>query len=314
VSPEVRRFLWREHAVVGFFVNVVINGAIVWATFRGAAAIPRWGQSSVAGDLLATSFLLPAITCLIVTPLVRGAVRRGAAPAFAGALPGWLGAFRRALLPRALLLGLVCLPLAGGLAVALLHGLGVEALALGPFIGWKALYAGVLGAGVQPAIALLALADAPAQPHAPPPLAPAGPADLERLLPLVARFTATQGYPFDAAGSRAALAELLARPELGRVYAIVSGEETIGYAVLCFGWSIEWGGRDAFLDELYLEPAWRGRGLARAALRALLSEARAAGVRAVHLEVEAGNEVGQALYRSEGFEGKDRAMLSRPLR
>jgi GNAT superfamily N-acetyltransferase len=313
MSPEVRRFLWREHAVVGCLVNVVINGGIVWATFRGAEAIPRWGPSSLAGDLLATSFLLPAITCLIVTPLVRGAAKRGAAPAFAGALPGWLRAFQRPLLARALLLGLVVLPLAGGLAVGLLHGLAVESLAVGPFVGWKALYAGLLGGCVQPAIALLALADVPVRATTPP-LAPAGPADLERLLPLVARFTATQGYPFDAAGSRAALAELLARPELGRAYHVVSGEETIGYAVLCFGWSIEWGGRDAFVDELYLEPAWRGRGLGRAALRALLDEARAAGVRAVHLEVEAGNEAGQALYRSEGFEGKDRSMLTRPLR
>jgi ribosomal protein S18 acetylase RimI-like enzyme len=309
VSPEVRRFLWREHAVVGFVVNVLINGAIAWATFRGAPAIPRWGASSIAGDTLATSFLLPAITCLIVTPLVRGAARRGAAPAHAGALPNALAAFARPLLPRALLLGLACLLVAGGLAVALLQAAGVESLAFAPFVAGKALYAGVLAAFVQPAIAWLALADAPRRAAAP--LAPAGPGDLECLLPLVERFAATQGYPFDAAGSRAALAALLARPELGRAYRIVEGVETIGYAVLCFGWSVEWGGRDAFVDELYLEPAWRGRGLGRAALRALAEEAHAAGVRALHLEVEAGNEAGQALYRSEGFEGKDRAMLSR---
>jgi ribosomal protein S18 acetylase RimI-like enzyme len=310
MSPEVRRFLWREHAAVGFVVNVAINAAIAWATFRGAAAIPRWGASSIAGDLLATSFLLPAITCLIVTPLVRGAARRGAAPALAGTLPGWLDAFRRPLAARALLLGLACLPLAGGLAVVLLHALGVESLALAPFVGWKGVYAGVLAAGVQPAIAWLALSDIEPPPAAAP-LARAGRGELERLLPLVERFTATQGYPFDAAGSRAALAELLAHPELGRAYRIVSGAETVGYAVLCFGWSIEWGGRDAFVDELYLEPVWRGRGLGRAALRALAEEAQAAGVRALHLEVEAGNEAGRSLYRSEGFEGKDRSMLSR---
>jgi diamine N-acetyltransferase len=312
-GAPVRRFLLREHAAVAFGVNVVLNAAIGWAMFRGAAVVPRWGESSIAGDTLGTSFFLPAITCLIVTPLVRGAARRGAAPPLAGALPGWLRPFGRALPLRALALGLVCVPLAGGVAVALLHALGIESLAFAPFLGWKALYAGVLGACVQPAIAWLALADAPPR-LAAAPLAPAGPADLERLLPLIERFTATQGYPFDAAGSRAALAALLADPELGRAYRIVSGEETVGYAVLCFGWSIEWGGRDAFIDELYLEPAGRGRGLGRAALRALAEEARAAGVRALHLEVEAGNEAGEALYRSEGFEGKDRAMLSRALR
>jgi ribosomal protein S18 acetylase RimI-like enzyme len=144
-------------------------------------------------------------------------------------------------------------------------------------------------------------------------LARAGPADLEALLPMLERFHATQGIAFDAAKARRALGALLADPALGAVYRIESAGETAGYAALCFGFSLEWGGRDAFLDELYLEPPHRGRGLGRAALRALLDEARAAGVRAVHLEVEGANPAAQALYRAEGFAGTDRQMLSRRL-
>jgi ribosomal protein S18 acetylase RimI-like enzyme len=144
-------------------------------------------------------------------------------------------------------------------------------------------------------------------------LALAGPADLGELLPMLERFDASQGYRFDAALARRALGELLAKPELGRVYRILAAGETAGYAALTFGFSLEWGGRDAFLDEIYLEPGWRGRGLGRAALRALIEEARAAGVRALHLEVEAGNAAGQALYRAEGFAGGERQLLSRRL-
>jgi hypothetical protein len=161
LSAEQRRFLWLSQGVVGFAINVVINGAIGWATFRGVATIPLWGASSIGGDTLGTSFFLPAITCLIVTPLVRGQVRKGAAPAFEGALAGWLRPFQRALPLRAVALGLVCIALAGGAAVALLTALGVASLDFAPFLGWKALYAGVLAAFVQPAIALLALADRP---------------------------------------------------------------------------------------------------------------------------------------------------------
>jgi ribosomal protein S18 acetylase RimI-like enzyme len=146
-----------------------------------------------------------------------------------------------------------------------------------------------------------------------PVLAPAGPEDLDRLLPMLERFNASQGYRFDGARARRALGALLARPELGLAYRILAGGETVGYAVLCFGFSLEWGGRDAFLDEIYLEPGARGRGLGRRALRALVEAARAAGVCALHLEVEAGNPAGQALYRSEGFAGRDRQMLSRRL-
>jgi diamine N-acetyltransferase len=141
----------------------------------------------------------------------------------------------------------------------------------------------------------------------------AGPADLDALLPMLERFAPAQGYAFDAARARAALGALLSEPELGRVYRIVRAGLSVGYAVLCFGWSLEWGGRDAFVDELYLEPGQRGQGLGRAALRALVEEARALGVHALHLEVEASNRAAQALYRSEGFGGGERRLLSRRL-
>ena len=141
----------------------------------------------------------------------------------------------------------------------------------------------------------------------------AGPAELEALVLTLERFNASQGYAFDADVARRALAELLARPELGRVYRIVSAGETAGDLALTFGWSLEWGGRDAFVDEIYVEPAHRQQSLARAALRGLMEEARAAGVRALHLEAEAGNAAGQALYRAEGFSGSERRLLSRRL-
>ncbi len=162
LSAEQRRFLWIGQSLVPFAINVVLNGAIGWAMFRGAETIPFWGESSIGADTLGTSFFLPAITCLIVTPLVRGQVRKGAAPALTGALAGWLRPFQRSLPVRAVAIGGVCVPLAGGLAIALLSALGVGALGFAPFLGWKALYAGVLAAVVTPAIALLALADRPA--------------------------------------------------------------------------------------------------------------------------------------------------------
>jgi ribosomal protein S18 acetylase RimI-like enzyme len=144
-------------------------------------------------------------------------------------------------------------------------------------------------------------------------LAEASASDLEALLAAVARFNVEQGYAFDEPRARAALGELLAQPELGRVFWIKREDQVSGYAVLCFGFSLEWGGRDAFLDEIYLEKPVRGQGVGRAALDALLEAARGLGVRALHLEVEAGNEAGQSLYRSAGFTGNERRILSRRL-
>jgi len=144
-------------------------------------------------------------------------------------------------------------------------------------------------------------------------LAPAGAADLDELLAMRARFNAGQGYAFDVATARHALGELLAKAELGRAYRIVRDGESVGYAALCFGWSLEWGGRDAFVDELFVEAGARGQGVGRAALRALVAEARRLGVSALHLEVESDNEAGRGLYRSEGFVGNERRILTRRL-
>jgi ribosomal protein S18 acetylase RimI-like enzyme len=144
-------------------------------------------------------------------------------------------------------------------------------------------------------------------------LAPAGSADLDELLALLERFNRSQGYTYDPATARHALGELLARTELGRVYRIVQGGVSVGYAALTFGWSLEWGGRDAFVDEIFVEEETRGRGVGRAALRALAAEAERLGVRALHLEVESANQAARALYRSEGFAGNERRILTRRL-
>jgi hypothetical protein len=162
LSAAQRGYLLVGQVIVPAVINLVLNGAIGFATFRGTSQVPLLGSQSIVGDTLGTCFFLPAITCLIVTPIVRGHVRKGTAEPLRGALPGWLGAFRRALVPRALALGLAGVGLAGSLALALFAVLGVESLAFGPFLGFKAVFAGVLGALVTPLIALLALADRPA--------------------------------------------------------------------------------------------------------------------------------------------------------
>jgi hypothetical protein len=66
-----RRFVLLDNGVGAFVVNLMINGVIAWLLFCKATRVPMWGQSSIAGDTIATAFLLPAITCLIVTWISR---------------------------------------------------------------------------------------------------------------------------------------------------------------------------------------------------------------------------------------------------
>ncbi len=72
-----------------------------------------------------------------------------------------------------------------------------------------------------------------------------------------------------------------------------------GYALLCKTYSQEAGGLAVWVDELYVRPAFRGRGLGRAFFQALPELLPAARYR---LEIEPDNLRAQKLYRAMGFE------------
>src|SRR5512134_1736901 len=142
---------------------------------------------------------------------------------------------------------------------------------------------------------------------------PATPADLDALLALQRDYYAEDGYPFDLAVQREAFGLLLADPALGAAWLAGDGGSVVAYVVVTLGWSLEFGGRDAFVDELYVTPAARGAGLGRAGLAVAEAGARALGVRTLHLEVEDGKPAALALYRRRGFAGHGRALLKKSI-
>ncbi len=101
--------------------------------------------------------------------------------------------------------------------------------------------------------------------------------DADALLSMMRELNEHEGMAFDEPKARAALAQLFADERFGVAHLILFGEEPAGYLVVTFGFSIEFGGRDAFVDELFIKDEFRGRGVGKAALgRAERSAARAA--------------------------------------
>ncbi|MCA1815355.1 MAG: GNAT family N-acetyltransferase [Acidobacteria bacterium] len=139
----------------------------------------------------------------------------------------------------------------------------------------------------------------------------ARPGDAERLVPLLREFYDYDHIPLDEPAARRALAQLLADARLGLVYLIELGGELVGYLVVTFGFSLEFKGRDAFVDELFLRAEFRGRGLGGRALAVAEETCRAEGVRALHLEVERANTGAQGVYRRAGFKDHDRYLLTK---
>ena len=137
----------------------------------------------------------------------------------------------------------------------------------------------------------------------------AGPDDLDALLPLVRAFHDQGGIRMDDDRRRAALAPLLADPGLGRVYLIGPRRAPAGYMAVTFGWSIELGGRDAFIDEFYIRPAVRGRGMGSQALISLPELLAGDAVQALHLEIGNDNAAAEALYTRLGFMARSKYHL-----
>lgn len=140
----------------------------------------------------------------------------------------------------------------------------------------------------------------------------ATPAAAEAILKMMEQFYAEERYPFDRRKARSALEPFLAEPTLGRAWVVKDGGLAVGYFVLTLGWSLEYGGRDAFVDELFVSPSHRGRGLGRRALDVIAEACRELGVSALHLEVEKDNPAAE-LYRRWGFEDHARRMMTRRL-
>jgi diamine N-acetyltransferase len=139
-------------------------------------------------------------------------------------------------------------------------------------------------------------------------------ADIDALLPLLADFYVHEELTYDESLARQALLGLLKNEMYGQVFLIEVRGTMAGYAVLTFGYSLEFGGVDAFVDELYLCEAYRQQGIGKAALDFLAQTCAALDIRALHLEVERANKRAQAVYHQFGFVDHDRYLLTKWLK
>ena len=137
----------------------------------------------------------------------------------------------------------------------------------------------------------------------------AKPEDAEKLITMVAAFHAEMGFDTDRAHHEGALIPLLEGSPYGAVWLIGPKLSPVGYLVICFGWSVEFGGMDAFVDEIYIRPAVRRRGMGAEALNSMALTLKDSGVRALHLEVDRDNATAQEFCRRARFAPRDQYML-----
>lgn len=132
------------------------------------------------------------------------------------------------------------------------------------------------------------------------------PADENLLLALIREFCEVDRHDYDEARLRGALGPLLDGDELGVVWLIGDGA---GYAVVTWSYSLESGGPDALLDEIYLRE--RGRGIGAAAMGEIFADLERRGITRMFLETEAHNDRVRRFYARLGFAEEDSIWMCR---
>ena len=135
--------------------------------------------------------------------------------------------------------------------------------------------------------------------------------DVDAILTMMEDFNAIEAIPFDRTTFMPRVRALARDHTVGGILVFTVDDAIAGYAVVTWGWDLEFAGRDAFLTELYVVGARRGQGVGRAGLAAAEAYARDGGAHALHLLVRPENAPARALYDASGFKTQPRLVMTK---
>jgi len=133
------------------------------------------------------------------------------------------------------------------------------------------------------------------------------PSDIEVLARLLGAQLEEHGIALERERLFAAIEGALEIPDRGEFLLARLGSEAVGVAYVSFTWSLEHGGKSAWLEELYVIPSQRERGIGTRLLSSVCERASASGCAAVDLEVESDHVRAAHLYERAGFRPHRRA-------
>ena len=131
---------------------------------------------------------------------------------------------------------------------------------------------------------------------------PATVADVPALVPLVEQYWAFEAIThFDRAQVSRVLSRGLSDPALMSGWIAREEGEAIGYLLAAYVFSLEHLGLTAEIDEFFVLPGARGRGLGNRLMQLAEAEFRTRGCTKVFLQIGEGNAGARVFYRANGF-------------
>src|SRR3989454_4602199 len=134
--------------------------------------------------------------------------------------------------------------------------------------------------------------------------------DIPVLVELMREFYTESKCSLDGDWAVRSFNELLQSTDRGAAWISFHGSDPAGYVVLTTRHSMEFGGLDGFVDDLFVRPAFRRCGVGTLLLTELFRECSKRGVLAVHVEVGSDNTAVQALWRRFGLSNNGRQLCT----
>jgi GNAT superfamily N-acetyltransferase len=107
------------------------------------------------------------------------------------------------------------------------------------------------------------------------------------------------------------LKKLFSSKAYGNFWLIYDDEIVVGYIIIVHGFSLEYHGVDAMIDEFFIRESYRGKGIGTQTLQFIEDELSRQGIKAFHLEVNHRNNSAKKMYSRFGFKDHDRYLMTK---
>jgi len=134
--------------------------------------------------------------------------------------------------------------------------------------------------------------------------------DLPQLIELARVYWRFEKIPgFHPKLYRKLVTKIQKNPSQGRIWVAIEGDRLIGYLIVVYLMSLEYGGNSAEIDELYVKTLERGRGVGKSLLKTFGKRIRREKVVQISLRVGKLNREGIRFYKKFGFRERKESLI-----
>jgi len=133
--------------------------------------------------------------------------------------------------------------------------------------------------------------------------------DIDSLLLMMSEFYKHEQIQFNNEILKSTIIDLIQNPFLGKIWLINVNSQVVGYFVLTYIFSLEYGGRNALLDEIFIKKDFRGKGIGSKTLNFIEQQCKIDNIHVVHLQVKKFNPSAKKLYELNGYREVDRTFM-----